>query len=107
MVDHFTYLFNCTPVFLGSDYDESDLKLFIRWSRPELFMSVCQLTGVQLMIFFYPSIPVLFDNPGISKCLNTLFLFSPYLCFIIGFIYYSFFARHDSWMSQKTSTWTE
>ena len=37
--------------------------------------------------FRYSSIPVaLFDNPGISKCFYTLFLLSPHLCFVIGFI---------------------
>ena len=29
---------------------------------------------------------MLFDNPAISKCFNTMFLLSPNLCFIIGFI---------------------
>ena len=41
-------------------------------------MSFSWLHGVQLMIFFRSSIPVvLLDSPGISKCLNTLFLLSP------------------------------
>ena len=41
-------------------------------------MSVSRLTWVQLMVFLCFSIPaVLFDNPEISKCLNTLGLLSP------------------------------
>ena len=71
-------------------------------------MSVFRLTGFQLMFFFCSSIPVvLFDNPGISKCLNTLFLLGPHLCFIIGFISDLSVARNDSWISKKTSTRTE
>ena len=59
-------------------------------------MSVFRLTGVQLVGFFCSSIPVvLFDNPGISKCLNTLFLLSSHLCIIKGFIDL-FVARNDS-----------
>ena len=63
-------------------------------------MSVSRLTGVQLVVFFCSTIPVvLFDNPGISKCLNTLFLSSPYLGFITGFISDLTVARNDSWTS--------
>ena len=47
---------------------------------------------------------MLFDTLGISRCLNTLFLLSPHLCFIIGFICDLFVARNDSW---KTPTRTE
>ena len=39
-----------------------------------------------------------------SKGLNTLFLLSPYLCVIIGFICDLSVARYDSWISKKTST---
>ena len=61
-------------------------KLFIRSSGPELLMFVSQLIGVQRVVLFFPSIPVvLFDNPGITSCLNTLFLLISNLCFIIGF----------------------
>ena len=60
------------------------------------------------MVFFSSSIPmVLFDNPGISKCLNTLFLLSPHFCVIIGFICDLYVARNDSWMRFKTSTRTK
>ena len=58
-------------------------------------MSISRLTGFQLVVFFC-------SNPGITKCLNTLFLLSPYLCFIIGFICDSSVARNDLWMSKKT-----
>ena len=60
-------------------------------------MSVSQLTGVQLVVFFCSSTPVvLFDNPRVSNYLNTLFLVSPHHCFIIGFICDLFVARNDS-----------
>ena len=63
-------------------------------------MSVSRLTGIQLMVFYCSSILVVFfDNPRISKWLKTLFLLSPHLCFIIGFICDLFVARNDSWMS--------
>ena len=53
-------------------FDDPEYKPFIRWSRPEIFMSVSQFTRVQLVVFFSFSIlVVLLDNPGISKCLNT------------------------------------
>ena len=41
----------------------------------------------------------LFDNPRISKCLNTLFLLSPHFYFITGFICDWSFVRNDSRMS--------
>ena len=60
------------------------------------------------MVFFCSRIPAeLVDNPEISKYLNTLFLLSPHLCFIIGLICDLPVARMDSWMCLKTSTWTE
>ena len=71
-------------------------------------MSVCRLTGLQLIGFVCSNVPVvLFDNQEISKCLNTLFLLSLYLCFTIVFICDLFIARNDSWMSKKTSTRTK
>ena len=56
-------------------YDGPNLKtLLIRWSGLELFISVSRLIGVQLVDYFCSSNPVvLFDNPGISKCIYTLF----------------------------------
>ena len=71
-------------------------------------MPVSQLIGVQLVVFVCSSIPVvLFDNPGMFKCLNTLFLLRPNLCFIIGFICDLFVVLNDSWIRLKTSTRTE
>ena len=63
-----------------------------------------RLAGVQLLVFFCSNIPVVFDNPSVYKCLNTLFLLSPHLCFIICFFCDSLVARKYSWMSLKTST---
>ena len=64
-----------------------DYKLLIRWSDLEHFISVSRLTEDQLVVFFCSSIQVLlFDNTGMYNCLNTLFLLSPHLCFIFGFI---------------------
>ena len=39
-VDHFAYLFNCTPMSGFRLYDWPVLILFIKWSGPELF-TVC------------------------------------------------------------------
>ena len=41
------------------------------------------------------------------KCLNTLFLLSSHLCFIIGFICNLSVTRNDSRMGSKTSSRTE
>ena len=63
-------------------------------------MSVSRLTGIQLLVFACSSIPVvLFDNPGISKFVSTLFLLSQYLCFVTDFFCDLFVARNNSWMS--------
>ena len=71
-------------------------------------MSVAWPTGVQLLVFFCSSVPVvLFDtlgSPGVGR--NT-FLSSPHLCFIIVFICDLFVSRDDPLMSKKTSTLTE
>ena len=51
--------------------------------------------GVQLLVFFCSSVSVvLFDTPGISRCLS-----SPHLCFIIVFICDLFVSRDDPLMS--------
>ena len=64
--------------------------------------------GFNWLVFFCSSIPVvLFDSTGISKCFNTLFLSSPHLCFIIGFICDLLVSRNDWWMNWKTSTGIE
>ena len=53
--------------------------------------------GVQLVVFLCPSIPVvLFDIPEMSKCLNTLYLLSPPIFIIKGFICDLFVARNNS-----------
>ena len=63
-------------------------------------MSVSWLTEVQLVVFFSSNIPVvLFDNQEISICLNTFFMLSPHLCFIICIICILFVASNDSWLS--------
>ena len=65
---------------------------------PERFMSV--FSAQRSSTGGFSSIPVvLFYSPRISKCLKTLFLLSPHICFIIGFILDVFVARNDSWMS--------
>ena len=48
------------------------------------------------LVFFSSILVVLFENQGTSKCLNMLFLLSPHLCFIIGFICDLSVARNDS-----------
>ena len=71
-------------------------------------MSILRSTGDELVVFFSSSISVvLFDNPGISKCFNTLVLLKIHLCFNIGFICDLFVVRNDVWMSKKNSTRTE
>ena len=89
----------------------------IRWSGPELFMTVsrgslgfnCFLVFFFFFFFFFcSSIPVVFfDMPGITRCLNTLFLLSPHRGNIVGFICALFVVRNNSWMIKKTSTRTE
>ena len=81
-----------------------DLKtkeLFISWPGLELFMSIAQLIGVQLVGFFcFSTALVLFDNPEISKCINTLFLLHSHHCCIIGFIGdLSVAHNNNSWLS--------
>ena len=43
--------------------------IYFSWFGPELFLSIAWPTGVQLLVFFCSSVPVvLFDTPGISRC---------------------------------------
>ena len=65
--------------------------IYISWLGPELFLSVAWPTGVQLLVFFCSSVPVvLFGTPGISGCRlqhvpvesSSLFHHSIYLWFI-------------------------
>ena len=60
-------------------------------------MSVSRPTGDQLLCFTIQT--VLFDTPGVSKCLYTFFLLSHFLFFMICFICYLFVARNVSLMS--------
>ena len=49
--------------------DGTDIKLFILVGWGRSFLSVAWPTGVQLLVFFCSSVPVvLFDTPGISRC---------------------------------------
>ena len=42
---------------------------FITAAHKQTFLSVAWPTGVQLLVFFCSSVPVvLFDTPGISRC---------------------------------------
>ena len=64
------------------------------------FLSVAWPTGVQLLVFFCSSVPVmLFGTPGISGAGRNTFLSSPHLCFIIVFICDLFVSRDDPLMS--------
>ena len=63
-------------------------------------MSVAWPTGVQLLVFFCSSVPVvLFDTLGISGVGRNTFLSSPHLCFITVFICDLFVSRDDPLMS--------
>ena len=69
-VSNFASLFNCTPVGRASDSmmapTLSYLFLLV-WAGA--FLSVAWPTGVQLLVFFCSSVPlVLFDTPGITRC---------------------------------------
>ena len=62
-------------------------------------MSASRHIGVQLVVFFCSSSPVvLFGNSGIFKCLNTSFLVCPHLCFSVGFICDLSVIRNDLWV---------
>ena len=70
-VNNFASLFNCTPVGRASDSMMARHKaIYFSLLEPELFfLSVAWPTGVQLLVFFCSSIPVvLFDTPEISRC---------------------------------------
>ena len=56
-----------------------------RWSGL-LFYSVSRPTGVLLVVFFCAVFHWCCWRPQRSPSLNTLFLLSPHLCFVIGFI---------------------
>ena len=64
------------------------------------FLSVAWPTGVQLLVFFCSSVPVvLFGNPGSPGVGRNTFLSSPHLCFITAFICDLFVSRDDPLMS--------
>ena len=60
---------------------------------------LCVFLGSPGFIWWFSIATVLFDNPGIFKCLSRLFLLSPRLYFTLGFICDLFVARNDSWIS--------
>ena len=63
-------------------------------------MSVAWPTGVQLLVFFCSSVPVvLFDTPGSPGVGRNTFLSSPHLCFITVFICDLSVSRDDPLMN--------
>ena len=92
------------PVGRGSN---SMMPQFINYSLVGLsrnILSVPWFTVVQLVVFFAPVFQW-FDNLGISKCLNTLFLLSPHLCFIIGSICY--LSSYPQWFRDELDLHTD
>ena len=73
--------------------------LFISWSGRNFYVyfSVHQGSTGSFLLFQYPS-GVVWHPRKLHNNLTTLFLFRPYLCFIVGFILDEFVARNDSWM---------
>ena len=70
----------------------------VKERQDRLVLSVAWPIGVQLLVFFCSSVPVvLFDTPGISG--RNTFLSSPHLCFIIVLICDLFVSRVDPLMS--------
>ena len=70
----------------------------IRWAGA--FLSVAWPTGVQLLVFFCSSVPVvLFGTPGSPGVGRNTFLSSAHLCFIIVFICDLFVSRGDPLMT--------
>ena len=77
------------------------------WYEPEHLISVSQPTGIQLVVCFCPSLPVvLFDTPGISRVSTRCFCWVP--CLLHD--------RLSLWCIRcpqcvvdklKTTTWTE
>ena len=64
-VNNCASLFNCTGVRLN---DGPDIKLFILVGWGRSFFCLLLGTGLQLLVFFCPSVPVvLFDTPGLSR----------------------------------------
>ena len=69
-VDGFASLFGCAPVGLASGSVVAPTwgcLFWLVWAGA--FLSVAWPTGVQLLVFFCSSVPVvLFDTPGITRC---------------------------------------
>ena len=95
-VDYFAQFFNCPTVGRGSDSRMARLKNYLFRGISQnflcLFLALRGSPGVFILVG--SSIPV--DTLGISGYLNTLFLLSPNLCFIIDFISYLLVARKDA-----------
>ena len=68
MVNNFPlYLHACGSGVRLSDGPNIKLLILVGWGRS--FFAVAWPTGVQLLVFFCSSVPVvLFDTPGISRC---------------------------------------
>ena len=64
MVDNYAAFFNCTPVGRASDYDGSDIKLYILVGWGRSFLSDAWPTGVQLLFFFCSGVSRLFGAQG-------------------------------------------
>ena len=57
------------PIWAGVWQKLNTVHFAVTGVGPELFLSVAWPTGVQLLVFFCSSVPVvLFDTPGISRC---------------------------------------
>ena len=69
-VNNIASLFNCTPVGRASDSMMAPTKSYLfKLVGAGDFLSVASPTGVQLLVFLCPSVPVvLFDTPWISRC---------------------------------------
>ena len=80
--------------------DGPDIKLFILVGWAGAFLSVAWPTGIQLLVFFCSSVPVVLSIPqGFQGVGRNTFLSSPHLCFIIVFNGDLFVSRDDPLMS--------
>ena len=69
-VSGFASLFGCVPVGRASGSVVAPAWGYLFWLVwAGAFLSVAWPTGVQLLVFFCSSVPVvLFDTPGVSRC---------------------------------------
>ena len=73
--------------------------VYIPSSTLDMYTHLAWPTGVQLLVFFCSSVPVvLFYTPGISRYRN-MFLSGPHLCSIVEFICDLFVSRDEPLMS--------